>query len=437
MNSRLTGAVWWVSLLVSLSVAFPAVAVAALVEVDRIVAVVNDQVVLASEHRSAMQDARRRLDEAEVRMPPTNALERRVLEQLIISSLQQQKAESLGIRIDDQQLNEALLKIARQNNLTLSEFRNVLESDGYSFAGFREKVRGEMVVSRLRQREVTNRVEVSDQEIDSLLAQLMATGGDDQEYHLAHLLIAVPSEATTEQVREAREEVEKLLARLRSGEESFEHAAMRQSDARNALEGGDLGWRASGQIPTLFADVVPGMKRGQVSDPIRSPAGFHLVRLVDVRGGERRVVTQTRARHILLRLEPGQSDEDLRIRLNQQRERLLSGESFERLARAQSQDRVSAARGGELGWMSPGETVPEFEQEMARLTPGEISFPFQSPYGWHIVQVLERRQHDSTDEYRRAQVREMISRRKGEEALDIWLRELRANAYVEYRLDGF
>ena len=423
------------TLLLSLPLLAAFAAQAAPRPLDRIVAVVNDAVIVKSELDAAIAETEQRLQRnAEGRgMPPRELLEKRVLEQLVVTEIQLQQAASVGIRVDDQQLNDALRRIAEQNSLTLAQFRQVLERDGISFAGFREKVRKEMIITKLRQREVTNRVSVTDQEADAFVEQRKSMGGDDREYHLAHILISVPAEATSDQARAARLEVEQVLGRLRSGAD-FQQTAMSVSDGRQALEGGDLGWRKREQIPTLFAEVVAQLAPGEVSDAIRSPSGYHLVKLVEVRGGERMMVTQTHARHILIKPDEVHSEEDVKTRLEQLRLRVVGGEDFATLARGHSQDRVSAANGGDLGWSNPGDMVPEFDAMMKSLSPGEISPVFQTPFGWHIVQVLERRAHDSTADMQRAKAREILGKRKGEEALENWLRQLRGEAFVEYRL---
>lgn len=410
-------------------------ATAAPLPLDRIVAVVNDAVIVESELATSLAETQQRLQRsASGRMPSPELLRKRVLERLIVTELQLQKAAAVGIRVDDQQLNDALLRIARQNDLTLTQFRQVLERDGVRFVQFREKVRREMIITRLRQREVTNRVSVTDQEADAFIEQAKAGGGDRREYRLGHILISVPAEASSEQARAARLKVEQVLGRLRSGAD-FAQTAISVSDGRNALEGGDLGWRKPEQIPTLFADVVGKLAVGEVSEPVRSSSGYHLVKVMDSRGGERRMVTQTLARHILIKADEVHSEADVRSRLMQLRQRIVGGDDFATLARGHSQDRVSAAKGGDLGWSSPGTMVPEFEAMMDELAEGEVSPVFKSAFGWHVVQVLERRRHDSTTDFQRAKAREILGKRKGEEALESWLRQLRGEAFVEYRLD--
>ncbi|GAB6043498.1 peptidylprolyl isomerase [Endothiovibrio diazotrophicus] len=404
--------------------------------VDRIVAVVNDAVIVKSELDAAIAETEQRLERSgsDGRMPPRDLLEKRVLEQLVMTELQLQQAASVGIRVDDQQVNEALRRIADQNHLTLTQFSQVLEREGMPFARFREKVRKEMIITKLRQREVVNRITVTDEEADAFVEQAKTLGGDNREYHLAHILVSVPPEATSEQARAARLEVEQVLGRLRSGAD-FTQTAMHVSDGRHSLEGGDLGWRKREQIPTLFAEVVAKLAPGEVSDPIRSPSGYHLVKLLEVRGGERMMVTQTHARHILIMPDEVHSEQEVKTRLEQLRLRIVGGEDFATLARGHSQDRVSAANGGDLGWVTPGTMVPEFESVMDGLAPGEVSPVFKSKFGYHIVQVLERRNHDSTADMQRAKAREIIGKRKSEEALENWLRQLRGDAFVEYRLN--
>ncbi len=399
---------------------------------DRIVAVVNDDVVLASELKTEVDQISAQLRARGGGMPPQAALEQQVLERLIVQRLQLAMAQRAGIQIDDVTLNAAVRRIAEQNNMSLSQFRDALEQDGMDFAEFRESLREEIAVSRLHQRQIQSQTQVSPQEIDEYLASRADGGG--REYLLGHILIATPEAASPEQIQAAQAQAEAVLAELRGGAD-FAVMAASHSAGQSALEGGSLGWRNAGELPTLFAELVPAMQVGQVSDLIRASNGFHIVKLQDRRDGKAQLVTQTRARHILIRTDELVTDRDARLRLETLRQRIEDGADFAELARAHSADRGSAARGGDLGWAGPGTMVPEFEQAMAALEPGQLSRPFRSPFGWHLVQVLERRQHDISDEARRMEAAERIRARKTEEATETWLRRLRDEAYVEIRLE--
>lgn len=401
---------------------------------NRIVAVVNDGVVLQSQLDRRTDQIRQQLLERDTRLPPMDVLRKQVLERLILEEIQLQLAASMNIRIEDELLNANLRQMAEANNLDLAGFRQALEAEGYSFAEFRDEVRKQLIIARLHAQQVENRVQVSEQEIENLLTS-QEHGADDREYLLSHILVALPEAASPQQIQEAQARTESLLERLRAGEE-FGQMAVAESDGQQALEGGSLGWRKASQLPSLFADVARNLERGEISDPIRSASGFHIVRMDDLRGGdERHVITQTHARHILLRPDELQSAAQVENRLLQLRRRIEGGDDFETLARAHSQDAVSAARGGDLGWSNPGDLVPEFEKEMSQLQPGEVSPPFESRFGWHIVQVLERRERDSTEEFRRAEAREQVRQRKIQEESASWMRRMRDESYVEYRLE--
>ena len=400
---------------------------------NRIVAVVNDDVITASQLDERVNLIRQQLEERNTRLPPESVLRRQVLERLVVESLQLQVAERSGIRVDDETLNAALRTMAKQNGMNLEEFRDLLVRDGYDYETFREQLRNEITMKRIRRQMVENRVQVTQQEIDNQLANTAAEGRN-REYHLAHILVSVPEAATPEQVQAARKKAEDILARLRAGAD-FAQTAIAESDGQQALAGGDLGWRSNDKLPTLFSDVVGELQKGQISDLIRSPSGFHIIKILDIRGDERHVVEQTHARHILLRPDALTSEADVKLRMQQLRARINGGEDFGKLARAHSQDKASAVRGGDLGWINPGDMVPEFEQAMNRLEPGEVSEPIKSRFGWHLIQVLDHRHRDITDEYRRARARESIRQRKTDEELEIWLRRLRDESYVEYHLD--
>lgn len=405
-----------------------------IVEIDRIVAVVNDDVIVLSELQARLQLVLEQLKSSGVPAPTRDVLEKQVLEQLIFDRLQMQMAELTGVRIDDETLNRQIADIARQNKLSLREFRDILERDGYNFAVFREEIRNELIKSRVQQQQVHDRVQVTERDIDNYLATQAKQGGDNPEYRIGHILIAVPDGASPEQLAEARYEAEGVLARLKAGA-NFGRTAAAESDGQQALEGGDLGWRKGGELPTLFEEVVPKLKKGELSEVIRSPSGFHVIKLLDVRGAARHVINQTHARHILIKTNEIISSQDARARLRLLRARILNGADFGELARGNSDDPGSAVKGGDLGWLNPGDTIPAFEERMDELGVNEVSQPFETQFGWHIVQVLERRDRDSTEEVRRANAAEQLRRRKIDEELQSWLRQIRDEAYIEYRLD--
>jgi len=401
---------------------------------NRIVAIVNDDIILSSQLEEAITDIVRQLQEKGTPVPEQSVLVKQVLERLVMETLQLDLAKSNGITVDDGTLNEEAQQLAAKNGMTLTEFREVLEGQGYSYANFREKLRKELLIQQLRRQMVGSRITVNDQEIDNMLATLKASGQGDVEYHLAHILVAIPEGADEEKAAAAEQHAADILTRLRNGA-SFTDIAIAESDSQSALEGGDIGWRSLGQMPSLFLEPVKVMQVGDVSDLIRSPGGYHIIKLLEKRGDERHIVAQTKARHILLKTDEVNTDAEVRQRIEQLRVRIENGEDFAALARAHSQDPLSAARGGDLGWLSQGDTVPEFEDMMNRLEPGELSKPFKTQFGWHLLQVMERRDHDSTEEYERSRVRQLIRSRKYDEELFLWLRRLRDESYVDYRID--
>lgn len=403
-------------------------------EIDRIVAIVNDDVIVESELRARLRDVRAQLRESGTQAPPEEALARQVLERLIVDKLQLQRASETGLRVEDDELNNAIASIAERNRLTIRQFRDVLERDNVDFAQFREQVRNEILLTRVRQRAVERRVSVSDREIDSFLATRKQQGASADEYRLAHILIALPEAASAERIDAGRARAQEILARLEGGED-FSQLAAEVSDGQQALEGGDLGWRKAAELPTIFADAVPSLSPGELSPIIRSPSGFHIVKLIDLRGDSRYVVTQTQARHILVRPSEILTDSDAKLRLVQLKQRIENGEPFEDLARSNSDDPVSASRGGDLGWLNPGDTVPDFERVMQSLGEGQISEPVRTQFGWHLLQVVTRREHDDTEQVRRTRAREQIRKRKLDEEVQNWLRQLRDEAYVELRLE--
>lgn len=406
---------------------------AAPVPMDRIIAVVNDDVITSTELTRELGEIRAQLRQQNTRLPPDDVLHNQVLDRMISKRIQLQLAGINHIKIDDEALNRAILGIATQNKISLSELRETLVRDGYDFETYREGIRSEMTIAQLRQRQVVTRVVVTDQEVDEFLDAQALQGGAGEEYRVSHILIEIPESASVEAVDRAQQKANDVLKQLRAGAD-FAQTAVSVSSGAQALKGGDLGWRKSGQLPTLFSGAVVAMKVGDISELIRSASGFHIVKLSDKRTAEERhVVTQTRARHILLRTDELTSNEDARNKLEQLYQRIKSGDDFAELARSHSNDPGSAANGGSLGWVSPGDLVPAFEEVMTDLKLNEVSPPFRTQFGWHIVQVLERRDYDDTDELKKNRAREQIRQRKIEDETQTWLRQLRDEAYVEIR----
>lgn len=406
------------------------------VELDRIVAVVNDDVVMQSELAEKVRTIKGQLREQGTPLPPTSILEKQVLDRLILTKLQIQMAENTGIRVDDESLNRTISNIAAENQLSLAQFREILESDGYSYEKFREDIRNEILISRLQQRQVDNRVSISEREIENHLETQEHQGNLEIEYKISHMLFALPESPSAEDFTRVKQKANQVLQELGDGAD-FVKLSAKHSDSQQAASGGDLGWRKSSQIPTLFADFVADMNKGDISELIKSPSGYHVIKLDDVRSTEKHVITQTHVRHIFLRPDELVTEDDIKLRLDQLKIRIDGGDDFAELARGHSNDTVSAAEGGDLGWVSPGDLGPDIEQVIDGLKPGEVSSPVKSQLGgWHIIQVLDRREHDSTEDVKRARAREVIRKRKVLEARENWLREMRDDAYVEYRLDN-
>lgn len=399
---------------------------------DRIIAVVNDEVILESELMDMSQTVRQQLRQREAALPPADILRKQVLERLIIQRLQLQRADQVGVRVGDDALNAALRQIANNNNMNLRQFRDVLEDDGYDFSQFRETIREEMIITRLRKSEVEDRVVVSEREVDNFLATQTIQSGSEEEYELQHILVSMPDAASPEQVQDAQQRLEKIQSLLSEGG-VFSEVAAGYSDGQNALEGGELGWRKQGELPSLFAEVVPQLSVGEVSQPLRSGSGFHLVRLKDKKSAEVHLVKQTLASHILIKTNELATDEQAEERLQQLRQRIVNGENFAELARAHSEDTGSAIEGGSLGWVSPGVMVPEFQEKMDGLAIGEMSEVFQSRFGWHLILIEDRREQNMADEFKRSKAREQLRQRKIDEEMESWLRAMRDEAYVEYR----
>jgi peptidyl-prolyl cis-trans isomerase SurA len=435
-NDRAQRRQGWAALLVlvlHVLVLGPVAPASAAEELDAIVAVVNNDVIVRSELEHEIDITIAQLQGKGTPVPSRSVLEHQVLERLVLKHLELQRAKQLGITVDDAMLTQALTQIAERNGLTLDNLARSIEASGIPFENFREDTRQQIIISRLQAQEVVKTIKVTDQEIDRFLAKESASLLDRTEVRLSHILVAVPEGAPPDVVAKAEQKAKDLVKRLRSGAD-FAQLALRYSDGRQALEGGDLGWFKMADVPTLVQDLAHTMAKGEISDPLRSPSGFHIIRLTDVKTAEPKVVTQTHARHILIRTNELVSDEDAKRRLEQLRMRIIGGDDFATLARAHSDDTASALKGGDLGWLNPGDTVPEFEKVMNQLAPNEISQPFKTTFGWHIVQVLERRRQDTVQGIMRLKARDAIRERKAQEATEQWLRRLRDEAYVEIRL---
>ncbi len=402
--------------------------------IDRIVAVVNDEVITESELNLRLEEVSRRIAQQKIQAPPENVLKKQVLERTILEHLQLQMAQLTGIKAGDDKVDAALRNISEQNRISLSELYKTVAQEGMSQNAFREQIRNQIVIQQLVEREIGNRITVSDSEVENFLANSENLDGGT-EYELSHILISLPETATPEVVQQTRDGAEKILQTLRQGG-AFEQAAIANSQGDNALEGGKLGWKKTGQLPTLFVNALKTMQPGDVSDVLRSPGGLHILKLHAKRGGKKSLsITQTHARHILLRTNAVVTPQEAWQRLNKLRLRIQNGDDFAELAKSNSEDPGSASNGGDLGWANPGQTVPEFEKAMDALKPNEISAPIQTPFGLHLIQVLERRERDISNERDLADARQQIHGRKVDERYAQWVRQLRDEAYIEYRID--
>ena len=400
---------------------------------DRVAAVVNDGVVLNSELEEQIAEISGRMKAQNMEMPPAQVLRQQVLERLIVQEIQMQRAKRAGILINDESLNQALGDVAQRNNLTLSELPQALAAQGVDYPSYRESVRREMTMQVLRQRDVLQRINVSPREIEQFLAKQRNRPSESSEYNISHILIAVPQDPTPRQLEEAARRAEDVSRRARSGED-FAQLAIANSNSQTALEGGALGWRRGPEIPTVLADIVVRLKAGETSEPLRTPTGYHIVRLNEMRGeAGQGVVEQTHARHILLKPTEVQDDATVEQRLRDVRARILKGEDFAGLAKTLSEDPGSAVDGGDLGWTTPGTFVPEFDKALAALKENEISQPFRTQFGWHIVQLLGRRQFDNTEELQRQRAFMQLRESKADEEVELWLRRLRDEAYVDVK----
>ncbi len=398
---------------------------------DGVAAVVNDGVVLQSELAEELRSIEQRIRESGTQMPPREVLVQQVLERLVIQQIQLQRAARTGIQIPDEALNDALSSIAQRNGLTLVQLPAMLAEEGLDYSLFREEVRKQMIVDRLRQRDVLSRIAVSDREIDNYIER--QSRENNSEYKISHILVSLPSGATSKDIAAAEDKVNALYEQLQNGA-NFAQLAIASSDGQQALSGGSLGWRKSGELPTIFADVVPALQEGDIAEPIRAGSGFHIVKVDEIRGKKQTFEDQTRIRHILIKTTEIKDGDTAKQQLLKIRKQITDGEDFATVATAVSEDPGSAAKGGDLGWMGPGVFVPEFEAMANSLPIGELSQPFATPFGWHILEVLDRRTYDTTDDIQKREAIMAIRNAKLEEETELWVRRIRDEAFVDFRI---
>lgn len=403
---------------------------------DEVVAVVNEGIILRSDLELRVRRVRQRLQRKDTRMPPEDILQEQVLKRLISEEIQVQRAQRSDLRVAESRVDEAVRQIAERNGVSLEVFTRQLEQEGIPFARFRDQVRRQILIDKLQRRDVARRVSITEDEVDRFLEEQGGESRDNTQYHLRHILVALPQDPAPEEVSRAREEIEQLRERIRNGAD-FGQVAIQESDGQQALEGGDLGWRKGNQLPTIFAKAVTRLQPGEVSEPIRSSSGFHLVELADQRGGPSRVqVQEFKTRQILIEPDELTSSEQARRELRSIRERIQRGEAdFAEMARYHSDDMETASRGGDMGWLRARQLSPRMERIFDGLSPGEISQPIRADAGWRIVQLVDQRTRDATEESRRNRARQALFQRKMEEETKSYLQRLRDEAYVDIRLD--
>jgi peptidyl-prolyl cis-trans isomerase SurA len=402
---------------------------------DKIAAVVNDGVVLVSNLDMQTDQIAARLRDQKTELPPRSVLRKQVLDRLVLQEIQMQRADRAGIRVTDDMVNNALNDVAKQNNINFDDLPKALQAQNIDYRDYRDEVRRDMTLQLLRQRDVLSRINISPRELEQQLAREQNMPDKNSEYNLSHILVSVPVAATPEQLSAREARAREVYEKAKSGE-NFAQLAVTYSDSGTNIEGGSLGWRPAAQLPSIISDSIPKLHAGEVTEPLRTPSGFHIFRLNEVRGGTvNPVVQQVHARHILLKTNDLEDDETVRQRLNKIRDRVVNGkEDFSAIASVTSQDTGSAPEGGDLGWAGPGTYVPEFEKQLNELKDNEISQPFKSQYGWHIIQLLGRREHDATDDVRRNRAYAALREAKSEEETELWLRRLKDEAFVDIRI---
>lgn len=397
----------------------------------RVAAIVEEDVILEQELDNEVSTIAERIRASNAQMPPESILRKQVLEKLIIDKLQRQLAEKAGITVTEEMLNNSAADIAQRNNMTLQQFREELQRQGLTYKNFLDNMRNEIIINQLRGREIGGRIKVTDREVDHYLeTQEQESNGTAIQYHLGHILIAVREAAAAKEIQSAQSKANELVKKLRAGQD-FTHTAMTESGDDNALKGGDLGWRSLSDIPSLFSDIVVKMHTNEVADPIRSPSGFHIIKMLELKGLDSHTITNTKVRHILIKTNDLIDDEEAKKRLLALKARIMDGDDFAALARAHSDDKGSALKGGSLDWVGPQDLVKPFEDAMEKLEINELSEPIQTQFGWHLIQVLDRKTKDNSAEHKKDVVREAIRKRKIEEETELWMRRLRDEAYVE------
>ncbi len=400
---------------------------------DRVVAIVDNDVVMQSQLDQRLREVRQTIQKRGAPLPPEHVLTQQVLERLIIEDIQLQIGERSGIRITDEELNQAMGTIAQRNHMTLDQFQAALTRDGLSYDDAREQVRREMVISRVRQRRVAERVQVSEQEVQNFLASDLGKIQLSEEYRLANILIPVPDGASSQTLQAAGKQAQDIYQQLKQGAD-FNQLAISRSAGDNALEGGEIGWRKAAQLPSPFDSMISSIAVGDVTEPVRTPGGFIILKVEEKRGGSKMVRDEVHVRHILLKPSEIRSDEETQKLAQKLYDRIKSGEDFGTLAKQFSEDPGSALHGGDLNWIDPEALVPEFREVMNNTPQGQLSKPFRSPFGWHVLEVLGRRATDSSDKFREQQAAQVLRNRKYDEELQAWLRQIRDEAYVEIKL---
>jgi peptidyl-prolyl cis-trans isomerase SurA len=401
---------------------------------DGVAAVVNDDVILKSELDAQVAEAERQIQAHNTPLPAPDVLQKQVLDEMVMNRIELQQAAGRGITVSDDAVNQALTRIAQRNGVTLDQLPDTLKKQGYEYDRFRRELRDQIVIQDLEQQVLSDDLHITQQELDDQMRTDQGSGDSETQYHVAQILVATPFNPTPDDIAVARKKTDIIYQKLKAGTD-FSAAAVAYSEGQNALQGGDIGWRKASELPTLFAPIVTQMKPGDYSAPIQSASGFHIVELIDVKRSDQKVmVTQTHARHILVRTSAILNEQQAKTKIQGLYDQLKGGADFGKLAAANSDDPGSAKQGGDLGWLDPGATVPPFQAAMDKLQPGDMSEPFQSQFGWHIVQVLGRRQADQTEDDRRNRAYQAIFARKSEEVIQHWLSEIKDSTFIEYHI---